>query len=96
MKNAILTVLQTAYYPYSKGWKEWTKSNFCLLTDLERYGMEIHISKIFEVVPKDGIMFYNKKDFIDVIKYKLLDHSQLLLYGAFLIETLTYRYVEDG
>lgn len=96
MRKEILNELKEAYLPYSEGWKEWTKIKGCILTDLERYAMEIHLRNDFEIVPEEGIMFYNKKEFTDKIKEKLFDHLQLLLYGAFLVETPCYRYVEDG
>lgn len=94
--RTVLNDLKEAYEPYSGAWKDWLKCKSCILTDLERYTMEIHISRDFVVVVEEGIMFYNKKEFTDKIKEKLLDHSQLLLYGAFLVETPTYQYVEDG
>jgi hypothetical protein len=96
MRKEILNDLKNAYQPYSEGWKEWTKTKSCNLTDLEKYSMEIYIKNDFEIVLEELMMFYTRNEITEGIINKLKDKMQLFLYGNFLVESYNKSYIEDS
>lgn len=96
MRTKKLFELEKAYRPYSEAWSNWLKSEYCLLTELESYAMEIHIQNGFQVEAEDMYMFYNRNEFTESLLKKLKDKSQILLYCVSILKKPLYHHVKDG